>query len=192
MTGLQNLFLSSHRTHLVHSGTCRRNHYSMQRGLTNGTKEADNQIYLCIGLQVIVEDIHTDSEISSVERIGSVPALRPKLSSFHYHSMEVNQGEQDALELILTGAHLKSVLCKHVWGYIIFQNGVHSQLSSWRAEVYWLQLSDYIPYLCIRSGITIALPARAFVDGIKFISLLTLLHECSQQQEGQKWGYICA
>ena len=67
-------------------------------------------MYLIVSLQVVVEYIHTDGEITSVVGIRSVPSLWSKLPSLHHHSMEVDQREQNALELILFGTHLQSVL----------------------------------------------------------------------------------
>ena len=67
-------------------------------------------IYLLVSLEVVVEHIDTDGEISRVEWVGTVPPLWSKLSTFHYHRMKVDQGEENALELILTSTHLKSVL----------------------------------------------------------------------------------
>ena len=58
-------------------------------------------VYLIVGFKIVVEHIHTDGEVPSVVRIGSVPSLRSKLPSLHYHSMEVDQREQNTLKLIL-------------------------------------------------------------------------------------------
>ena len=73
------------------------------------TAVCSNQ-YLLVSLEVVVEHIDTDGEISSVEWVGTVPSLWSKLSTFHYHRMKVDQGEENTLELILTSTHLKSVL----------------------------------------------------------------------------------
>lgn len=66
--------------------------------------------YLGIGLQVVIEDIDTDGEVTSVVRIRAVPALWSKLPPFHDNSMEIDQREEDALKLILAGTHLQGVL----------------------------------------------------------------------------------
>ena len=71
--------------------------------------------YLLVSFKVVVEHIHTDGEIPSVEWVRTVPSLWPKLSTLHDHRMKVDQGEENALELILTSTHLKSVLCVYVW-----------------------------------------------------------------------------
>ena len=65
---------------------------------------------LIVGLQVVIDDGDTDGEISSVVRIGPVPALWSKLPPLHHHGMEVDEGEQNALELILLRAYLQSFL----------------------------------------------------------------------------------
>lgn len=66
--------------------------------------------YLCVGLQVVVEHIDGDGQISIVEGIGPVPALSSKLSPLGHHSMEIAQRKQDHLELRLLGALFKSIL----------------------------------------------------------------------------------
>ena len=66
--------------------------------------------YLCISLQIVVQYVHTDSEVTSIVGVGSVPALRTELTSLNDNSMEVAQREEYALELILLSTHLKSVL----------------------------------------------------------------------------------
>ena len=72
--------------------------------------DSDAQTNFLVSLKVVIEHINTDSEVSSVVRIGAIPALGTKLSSFNYHSMEVYQGEEDALELIFSCAHFHRVL----------------------------------------------------------------------------------
>ena len=67
-------------------------------------------IYLSIGLKVIVEYIDTYGQVTSVEGIRSVPTLRTKLAPLSYTCVEITQREQDALEFILSCAHLKCVL----------------------------------------------------------------------------------
>ena len=69
-------------------------------------------IYLSIGLKVIVEYIDTYSQVTSVEGVRSVPTLRAKLAPLSYTGVEITQREQDALEFILSCAHLKRVLTK--------------------------------------------------------------------------------
>ena len=63
-----------------------------------------------MGLKVVVQHIDTDGEVPSVVRVGVVPALGAKLPPLYHHHMEVDQGEEDALEPTLTGAYLKGVL----------------------------------------------------------------------------------
>lgn len=74
-------------------------------GWVNISCHAMSQLYLSIRFQVIVQDIHTDSQVAGVEWIRSIPALRTKLSTLSHDSMEITQREQDTLELVLTGAH---------------------------------------------------------------------------------------
>lgn len=62
--------------------------------------------HLGVGLEVVVQDIHADGQISRVEGIDSVPALRAELTTFADHGVEVTQREQDALELCFSCAHL--------------------------------------------------------------------------------------
>lgn len=69
-------------------------------------------IYLSIGLKVIVEYIDTYGQVTSVEGVRSVPTLRTKLAPLSYTGVEITQREQDALEFILSCAHLKCVLTK--------------------------------------------------------------------------------
>ena len=59
-----------------------------------------------VSLKIIVEDIATDDKISSVERINLIPTLRTKLSPLSHYSMEVAEGEKNALELSLLRACL--------------------------------------------------------------------------------------
>lgn len=66
--------------------------------------------HLWAGLQIIVQHVNRDSEVSSVEGVGTVPALGAKLAPLCHHGMEITEDKQDALELILPGAHLQSVL----------------------------------------------------------------------------------
>lgn len=66
--------------------------------------------YFRVSLQVVVEYIDGDGEVSCVEGVRSVPALRSKLPPFSHHRVEVAQRKQDALKLILPGTHLQSVL----------------------------------------------------------------------------------
>ena len=66
--------------------------------------------YLCIGLQVVIENVHGDVQISSIERIASVPSLRAKLPPLRHDGVEVAQREENTLELRLPGAHLHGFL----------------------------------------------------------------------------------
>ena len=79
------------------------------RGLT---VMEESCIYLSIGLKVIVEYIDTYGQVTSVEGVRSVPTLRTKLAPLSYTGVEITQREQDALEFILSCAHLKRVLIK--------------------------------------------------------------------------------
>ena len=67
-------------------------------------------VYLCIGFKVVVQHVNTDGEVSSVVWIGAVPSLWTKLPALYHNRMKVDQGEENALELTLTRAHLKRVL----------------------------------------------------------------------------------
>ena len=66
--------------------------------------------HLSISLKVIVENIHTDGQVASVEGVRPVPALGTKLTPLSDTRVEIAQREQNALEFIFTGAHLKGVL----------------------------------------------------------------------------------
>ena len=72
--------------------------------------DSDAQTNFLASLKVVIEHINTDSEISSVVRIGAIPALGTKLLPFNHHSVEVYQREEDALELIFSCAHFHRVL----------------------------------------------------------------------------------
>lgn len=67
-------------------------------------------LYLCVGLQEVVEHVHRDGEVPSVEGVGAIPSLGPKLSSFCHHRMKVTESKEDALKLSLPGTHLQGVL----------------------------------------------------------------------------------
>ena len=62
--------------------------------------------YLWISLQIIEQNIDTDGQVSCVEGIGSIPALRTKFSPLDHNRMEVNQRKQDTLKLILSCTHI--------------------------------------------------------------------------------------
>ena len=66
--------------------------------------------HLGIGLKVVVQNIDTDGQVSGVIRIGAVPSLGTKLAPLDHNSVEVDEGEEDAFELILTRTHLQCVL----------------------------------------------------------------------------------
>lgn len=68
------------------------------------------QPHLGVGLQVVVEHVDGDGEVPVVEGIRPIPALGAKLAALGHHRMKVAQGEEDALELDLFGAHLQGVL----------------------------------------------------------------------------------
>ena len=70
-----------------------------------GIKEKQEHVYLRIGLQVVVEDVDRNGQVSGVKGVRSVPALRTELPPLCHHRMEVAQGEQNALELVLPGTH---------------------------------------------------------------------------------------
>lgn len=67
-------------------------------------------MYLRISFQVVVEDVNRDGEVSGVEGVRSVPALWAKLPPLRHNRMEVAQGEQNTLELVLLCAHFQRVL----------------------------------------------------------------------------------
>lgn len=73
--------------------------------LCTGIKEKQKDLYLRIGLQVVVEDVDRNGEVAGVKRVRSIPALRTKLPPLCHHSMEVAQGKQNALKLILPCTH---------------------------------------------------------------------------------------
>lgn len=70
----------------------------------------NSHTYLSISLKVIVEYIHTNGQITSVERVRSVPSLWTKLTALGHACVEIAQREQNALEFVFSRAHLKSVL----------------------------------------------------------------------------------
>lgn len=72
----------------------------------------DSCTYLRVSLKVIVEYVHTDGQVTSVEGIRPVPALRTKLSPLGHTRVEIAQRKQNTLEFILSGAHLKCVLAR--------------------------------------------------------------------------------
>lgn len=67
-------------------------------------------MYLCAGLEVIIQHVHRDSEVASVEGVGTVPALGAKSAPFCHGGMEIAEGKEDAFELVFPGAHLQGVL----------------------------------------------------------------------------------
>ena len=67
-------------------------------------------VYLLIGFQVIVENVDRNSEITSVEWINSVPALRTEFSSLRHDGMEIAKRKQNALKFDLTSTHFQRVL----------------------------------------------------------------------------------
>lgn len=79
-------------------------------GIKGEKKDKQKHIYLRIGLQVVVEDVDRNGKVPCVKGVRSVPALRTKLPPLCHHGMEVAQREQDALKLILSGAHFQGVL----------------------------------------------------------------------------------
>ena len=113
---------NSHRTGLEHQNGRRfivlehqyghRQVKTIWRELTAMEESIHTCIYLSIGLKVIVEYIDTYGQVTSVEGVRSVPTLRTKLAPLSYTGMEITQREQDALEFILSCAHLKRVLIK--------------------------------------------------------------------------------
>ena len=98
--------------------------------------------HFVVSFQVVVEYIDADGEVSSVVGVGPVPALRSKLPPLHHHSMEVDQGEQNALELILTRAHLKCILqptCRHTDEPVAYTRTLHAVLSETELQPNLLQ-----------------------------------------------------
>lgn len=69
-----------------------------------------NALYLCVGLQVVVEDVYGYCQVSCVEWILPVPALRTELPPLRHTGMEVTQREEDGLKLLLTTALVQNVL----------------------------------------------------------------------------------
>lgn len=68
------------------------------------------KLYLHVGLQEVVEHVHRDGEVPSVEGVGAIPPLGPKLSSFCHHGVKVTKRKEDALKLCLPGTQLQGVL----------------------------------------------------------------------------------
>ena len=79
---------------------------------------------LGICFQVVVEDVHTDGQITCVVWVHPVPALRTKLSPFTDDCMEVAQGKQNGLELSFTCTHLQRILGEVVKSFM--QIGMHA------------------------------------------------------------------
>ena len=90
--------------------------------------------YLGVGFQVVVEHVDGDGEVPVVEGVRPVPALGPELAPLGHHGMEVAQGEEDALELDLLGAHLQRVLREDTPG----SGGVHTGAPAGPGHSCWL------------------------------------------------------
>lgn len=80
------------------------------RGAWGALPAAGRTLYLGVGLQEVVEHMHRDGEVPSVEGVGAIPSLRPELASFRYHRVEVAESKEDAFELRVPGAGLQGVL----------------------------------------------------------------------------------
>lgn len=66
--------------------------------------------HLSVSLQVVVQDVNRDRQVSGVEGVFPVPPLRPKLPPLCHAGVEVTQREQDGLELLLPAALIQDVL----------------------------------------------------------------------------------
>ena len=71
---------------------------------------AHNNTYLRIGLEVVIQHVTADGQITDVVRVDAVPALRPELAAFADDGVEVAESEENALELHLARAHLHRFL----------------------------------------------------------------------------------
>ena len=69
-----------------------------------------DDLYLIVSFQVVQEHVDADGKVSGVVGIRPVPALGAELPPLHHHRMEVDQREEDALELVLTGTYLQGFL----------------------------------------------------------------------------------
>ena len=91
-------------------------HTALSSGLKNPRYSQTAKLllysYLSIRLEVVVEYVNTDGQVTSVKRIGPVPSLRTKLTTLSNTRVEITQREQNALEFILTGTHLQRVLTR--------------------------------------------------------------------------------
>jgi hypothetical protein len=66
--------------------------------------------YFSISLQVVIEDIDADSQITSIVGVYSVPTLRAELTAFTDNSVEVAKRKQNTFELRLTSTHFQRIL----------------------------------------------------------------------------------
>lgn len=66
--------------------------------------------HLGVGLQVVLKDVHRDSQVTVVEGVGPVPALGPKSAPLGHCCMEVAKCKQDAPELCVFAALLQCFL----------------------------------------------------------------------------------
>lgn len=81
--------------------------------------------YFDTGLQVVVQDISWNSQISIVEWVSVVPALCSKLLPLTHTGMKVTQWEHQSFKLLLPRTHFQSILqnrndkVKNKWTVII-------------------------------------------------------------------------
>lgn len=83
---------------------------------TTATRATNETAHLSISLQVVVQNVDRDRQVSGVEGVFSVPTLRPKLPPLCHTGMEVTQREQDGLELLFPAALVQDVLCRRGGG----------------------------------------------------------------------------
>lgn len=66
--------------------------------------------HLRVSLQIVVEHVHGNSEVSCVKWIFAVPALRTELPPLCNARVEITQREQDGLELLFPRTLVQDVL----------------------------------------------------------------------------------
>ena len=65
---------------------------------------------LGVRLEVVVQHVAADRQVTVVVRIDAVPALRSELAALTDDGVEVTQCKQDRLELGFASTHLQCVL----------------------------------------------------------------------------------
>lgn len=82
--------------------------------------------YFWINLQVVIQNINGDGEVSCVKWVAAIPTLRPELPPLTYTSVKIAQREHEGFKLLLVRTHLQSFLSggRHSFGVIIKYTGI--------------------------------------------------------------------